>query len=187
MNRRAPLLVLVLLGALLLPGLAHAKGPSEARISGPGLSSPLTISGDGEGATPLGLLADRGGLFAQVFGQSPNPLLAAKPTGRLGPRYDVTYVVPGPSSTDTLRQQLYPYATGGAVTYMEPNQRFWDNQRTVGGWFRGSSEVKSMLVKAGLPAKAPSARKGSSKVMAVGVGAGIALAAGALLLLRRRR
>ncbi|CAN5119877.1 hypothetical protein BH18ACT12_BH18ACT12_21070 [soil metagenome] len=186
MNRRPLLLVLALLGTLLLPGLAIAKGPSDATITGPGLRSPLTVSGDGAGATPLGRLADWGGFFAQVFSQEPSPLLAARPAGRLGPRYDVTYVVPGPS-TDTLRQQLYPYAAGGVYTYMESNQRFWDSQRTAGGWYRGSSGLKSMLVKAGLPDKAPSARKGSSKVMAVGAGAGIVLAAGALFLLRRRR
>lgn len=186
MNRRPLLLVLVLLGTLLLPGQASAKGPSDATITGPGLSSPLTISGDGEAATPLGRLADWGGFFAQAFSQEPSPLLAARPTGRLGPRYDISYVVPGPS-TDTLRQQLYPYAAGGVYTYMEPNQKFWDNQRTAGGWYRANSGLKSMLVKAGLPGKAPTARKGSSKVMAVGAGAGIVLAAGALLLLRRRR
>jgi hypothetical protein len=190
MTKRPFVLVLVLLGVLLLPGIAIAKGPSDATITGPGLSSPLTISGEGEGGpTPLGRLADWGGFFAQAFGQEPNPLLTARPSGLLGPRYDVTYVVPGPS-TDKLRQQLYPYAVGGVYTYMEPKQRFWGNQSTAGGWYRAHSELKSILVKAGLPGKAPTAHKraaNSRKAVAVGAGAGIVLAGGAFLLLRRRR
>jgi hypothetical protein len=190
MTRRPLLLLLVVLGALLLPGMAIAKGPSDATITGPGLSSPLKISGDGEGgSTPLGLLADWGGFFVQAFGQEPNPLLAARPAGLLGPRYDVTYVVPGPS-TDELRQQLYPYASGGVYSYMEPNQKFWGNQSTRGGWYRGNSALRSVLVQAGLPRKSPTAHKraaNSRKAVAVGAGAGIVLAGGVFLLLRRRR
>jgi len=187
MTRRPLLLVLALLGALLLPGIATAKGPSDASITGPGLSSPLTISGGGEsGSTPLGRLADWGGFFIQAFGQSPNPLLPARPAVSLGPRYDVTYVVPGPS-TDELRQQLYPYAAGGVYTYMEPNQKFWGDQSTRGGWYRANSGLRSVLVKAGLPRKSPTAQRSSRKPVAVAAGIGIVLAGGAFFLLRRRR
>jgi len=190
MTRRALFLTLVVLGTSALPGPASAKGPSDATITGPGLNSPLKFSGGGEGGsnTALGALVSWGGFFPQTFGQEPDPLLASRPTGLLGPRYDVTYVVPGPS-TDELRQQLYPYAVGGVLTYMEPNQKLWD-QRTRGGWYRGNPELKSTLVEAGLPKKAPAAHKGagsSRKAVAVGTGAGIVLAGGALLLLRRRR
>lgn len=181
--------------ALALPATAAAKGPSEATITGPGLSTPLTISGNGEGdtSTNLGLLVEHGGFFPEVFGQSPNPLLAARPSGQLGSRYVVTYVVPGPS-TDTLQQDLYPYAAGAPVSYMAPGQRFWGDQSTHGGWFRGTAELRTMLVRAGLPKtdlasarKQPGSRTGSRKVsIAAGTGAGIALAAGALVLLRRR-
>lgn len=190
MNRCPLLLVLVALGALLLPGTASAKGPSDATIAGPGLSSPLTLSGGGEGGnTALGHLVSWGGFFPQVFGQEPNPLLAARPAGLLGPRYDVVYVVPGPS-TDKLRQELYRYAVGGPVTYMKAAQKFWGTQSTRGGWYRASPELKSTLVEAGLPEKAPTGHQraaNSRKAVAVGAGAGILLAGGVLLLLRRRR
>jgi hypothetical protein len=189
MTRRPFFLALVVLGALLLPGTAAAKGPSKATITGPGLSSPLRVSGYGEGGpTPLGRLVDLGGFFPQAFGQSPDPILRARPAGRLGPRYDVTYVVPGPS-TDKLQQRLYPYAAGGVYTYMEPNQKFWGDQNTRGGWYRAGSGLKSVLVQAGLPKKAPTAHKRAStqKAVAVGAGAGLLLAGGAFLLLRRRR
>jgi hypothetical protein len=144
--------------ALALAAGAAAKGPSEAKVTGPGLASPLTISGVGEGdtSTDLGLLVMDGGFFPQVFGQSPSPLLASAPA-QLGPRYLVTYTVPGPT-TSTLEQQLYPYANDGAVTYMQPGQVLWETQRTHGGWFRGSTELTAMLERTGLPRAAPPER-----------------------------
>ena len=180
-------LSVVAVAALALPATAAAKGPSEATISGPGLASPLQISGDGEGgwSSDLGLLVEEGGFFPQTFGQSPSPLLRAKPAG-LGPRYGVVYVVP--PGTDTLQQDLYPYAHGGPVTYMSRGQHLWD-QQTAGGWYRGTSALKSMLVKKGLPRTSPvaSASGGRTRGVAIGAGAGIRAAAGALFLLRRRR
>jgi hypothetical protein len=176
--------------ALLIPATAGAKGPSDATITGPGLKAPIKFSGGGESgdSTGLGRLVTWGGFFPQTFGQSPSPLLAARPGTALGPRYDVTYIVPGPS-TDTLRQVLYPYALYGPVTYMAPGQKFW-SQTTVGGWYRSNPELKSTLIEAGLPQKAPVTHDrvaNARKVIGVGAGAGIALAGGALLLLRRRR
>lgn len=176
--------------ALLAPAGAAAKGPSAARIAGPGLSSPVLVEGVGEGdaSTDLGLLVTDGGFFPQVFGQSPNPLLRARPAS-LGPRYVVTYTVPGPT-TDTLEQQLYPYAAGGPVTYMRRGQRFWETQSTTGGWYRGTQRLKQMLVSAGLPATAAASSSGSSgshsRTIGIAAGAGLAVAA-ALLALRRRR
>ena len=177
--------------ALVLPAAAAAKGPSAATISGPGLSGPLAIEGYGEGdsSTPLGILVSEGGFFSQAFGASPTTQ-RARPVGQLGSKYTVTYTVPGPS-TDTLRQDLYPYAAKGPVSYMAPNQQFWGTQRTVGGWYRGTVELKTRLVAAGLPKTDPNPRAGIRTAhrvtVAVGAGAGILLAGGALLLLRRRR
>jgi hypothetical protein len=150
--------VLVALLALVLTGSAAAKGPSEAKITGPGLNSALTIKGVGEGdtSTDLGLLVNDAGFFPQAFGQSPSPMLRAQPPN-LGPRYTVTYTVPG-STTSTLEQELYPYASGGPASFMRPGQKFWDTQSTVGGWYRGTPQLKSMLVRAGLPASPPPQR-----------------------------
>jgi hypothetical protein len=188
MTRRLLLPAVIASAALLLPATAAAKGPSDATITGPGLSSPIKISGGGEGGnTTLGQLVTYGGFFPQAFGQTPDPVLRARPTTALGPRYNVTYIVPGPS-TDTLRQELYPYAAGGPLSYMEPGQPFW-GQKTHGGWFRGAPELKSTLIQAGLPKKAPAThqRVASARKLALGAGAGVALAAGAFLLLRRRK
>jgi hypothetical protein len=179
--------------ALALPSVAGAKGPSAATISGPSLTSPLVIQGNGEGdsSTDLGLLVAEAGFFPQAFGQSPDPLLRSRPRGELGPRYTVTYTVPGPS-TDTLVQNLYPYAADGPASYMRPGQRFWD-QATHGGWYRGTAELRKMLVRAGLPATAPETTRSRAvsemkkASIAVGAGAGIVLAAAAAMLLRRKR
>lgn len=190
MKRRSLALALPILFALLIPVTAGAKGPSEATITGPGLSSPIRFAGDeGNYSRAFGDLINLGGFFPQTFGQSPNPVKRSKPSTALGPRYEVAYVVPGPS-TDTLRQQLYPYASGGPVTYMKPGQKFWGTQYTLGGWLRAGAGLKSMLVAAGLPQTAPASRHGSSSgrtAIMLGGGLGFALALGALLLYRRRR
>jgi hypothetical protein len=150
--------VLVAAVALLVPASAAAKGPSEAKITGPGLSSALTITGVGEGdpTTDLGVLVAEAGFFPQTFGQSPSPLLRARPAG-LGPLYIVTYTIPGPT-TSTLEQELYPFAAGGPVSFMRPGQKFWHTQRTIGGWYRGSAQLRTMLVRAGMPSSAPPER-----------------------------
>jgi len=142
--------------ALALPAVAAAKGPVSASISGPALERSLTIRGDGEGpGTALGTLADASGFFAQMFGQTPDPPVATRPGGTLGPRYRVVYVVPGPNDIQSrVVQYLYPYAKPVALTYMKPGQAFWDGETAHGGWYRASTGLKKMLVRAGLPAKA---------------------------------
>jgi hypothetical protein len=189
---RRPLLLAAALTALLLfPAAAAAKGPSAASVSGPGLRHAVSIEGYGEGrnSTALGILVNDGGFFPQAFGGTPTAT-TSRPEGTLGPRYEVTYTVPGGSNGDsTLRQDLYPYAVNGAVTYMEPAQKFWGTQSTPGGWYQGTAALRRTLVKAGLPPRPPAKKtRAERKVgVAVGAGAGVALAAGALALLRRNR
>ena len=189
MKRRSLALALPVLFALLIPATAGAKGPSEATITGPGLSSPIRFAGDeGNYSQAFGDLINLGGFFPQTFGQSPNPVKRSKPSTALGPRYEVAYVVPGPS-TDTLRQQLYPYASGGPVTYMKPGQKFWGTQYTLGGWLRAGVGLKSMLVAAGfrrrrLPLDTAPRAGGRRSCSAAGSASSLAL--GALLLYRRR-
>jgi len=147
---------------LTLVATAAAKGPSEAKIEGPGLSSPLVLKGDGEGpGTLLGDFTQQAGFFPAMFGQSPDPILRAK-AGSLGPKYAITYTVPGPDNVnDTIRQDLYPYARGGSVTYMRPGQEFFGRMSTRGGWYRSTSALKALLVREGLPARATAARPAS--------------------------
>jgi hypothetical protein len=144
--------------ALALPAVAAAKGPESAALYGPGLGRSLAIGGDGElgNSTPLGTLVNLGGFMAQMYGQSPDPTISARPKAVLGPRYRVVYVVPGPNSIKSRVVQLvYPYARPVPVTYMKPGQRFWGSRLTHGGWYRSSADLRKMLVRAGLPATAP--------------------------------
>jgi hypothetical protein len=188
--KRLLLFAAALGAALLLPTLAAAKGPDRASISGPGLSHALTIDGDGEGgSSPLGILAGEGGFFAQMYGATGPGTLNARPKTSLGPRYVVTYRVPGEDGASTVQQDLYPYAARGPVSYMSRGQTFWGTQSTVGGWFRATSSLKQTLVQAGLPATAPLNRAARAHKLgvALGAGVGIAVAAGGLALLYRRR
>jgi hypothetical protein len=173
--------------ALVIPALASAKEPSQASISGPGFSkSILPTSGNEWGETPLALLTDLSGFFPSAVGQSPDPMLHHKPTA-LGPRYTIVWTVPGPPgpATHRVRQDLYPYARGGAVTYTKPGQPIFEGT-TQGGWYR-SPELKNTLVAMGLPKVAPSSSGGVDAALIAGLAAGAAvLAAGALFWWRHR-
>jgi hypothetical protein len=175
--------------ALLLPATAAAKGPSEASISGGGLSKTITLSGNGEfSSTPLGHLTMESGFFPAAFGQSPDPRLPKRPGGNLGPKLTIHYVVPGPNDTTfRLTQDAYPYAAGGALTYMKPGQPIFD-MKTVGGWIR-AYRLKQTLVAQGLPARPAKSTSGSSFALVAGIGIPGALALGGagLFFSRRRR
>ena len=126
-------LAFVLLAAAALAPAALAKGPSAARITGPGLDRALAVKGT-EMSGALGDLTQYGGFFPAAFGQQPSPMLARRPAN-LGPRYTIHYVVPG-DRVYHLTQDLYPYARGGAVTYMKPDQAIF-GMGSRGGWYRG--------------------------------------------------
>jgi hypothetical protein len=189
--KRLPLFAAALGTALVFPTVAVAKGPDRASITGPGLKQPVVIEGDGEGgSSPLGTLASQGGFFAQMYGASGFGSLAVRPKAKLGPRYLVTYRVPGgEGGVSTVQQDLYPYAAGGPVTYMARGQTFWEIQRTAGGWARGTQSLKALLVHAGLPATAPPNRAAHVHKLgvALGTGAGVAVGAAVLALVYRRR
>jgi hypothetical protein len=149
------MIVAVLAGAaLLVAGSASAKGPESASLTGPGLGDrTLAVAGQGEmgPGTPLGALVDAGGFFAQMYGEAPDPTTKVRPPGTLGPRYRVTYVVPGPNGIRSrVVQYVYPFAKPVPVTYMKPGQPFWGDKRAHGGWFRSSTELRRALVQAGL-------------------------------------
>lgn len=184
--RTSLVLTTALLASLALPSLAAAKGPAAATMSGPGISA-KHFTGDSEGGTgsPLGALTMDGGFFQQTFGQVPDPTLARQPKGSLGPRYRITYDVPGPSGgRSVLQQDFYPYAGPGPLTYMRPDQKFWSGVRTHGGWFIAKTSLPRLL---GLPAQPPTS--GGTHVWRwVGIAGGILVLAAALglLLLRLR-
>ncbi len=157
MKRLVLLAAAAALAAALVTTSALAKGASEAKLTGPGLGSGITLAGEGQvGGEQLMQLAETAGFFPAVFLRSPNPMLSTRPEGALGPRYTITYTMPGPSGVvDELRQNLYPYAKPSPVTYVEPGQRFFGTEKTVGGWYVASTTLKDDLVAAGLPETPP--------------------------------
>jgi hypothetical protein len=183
-------LAFVLLAAAALAPAALAKGPSAATITGRGLVHALSVKGT-ESSGLLGDLTTYTGFFPASFGQEPSPLLARRPAN-VGPRYTIHYVVPG-DKIYRLTQDLYPYALGGAVTYMKPDQPIF-GMGSRGGWYRGGVDLKRTLVRAGLPRTNPvpraSAKKagGDSSALLLGIGIpGVVLLTGAAVLVARRR
>lgn len=146
-------ITIVALALAVLPGTAFAKGASEATLTGRGLDTPIRLEGNGEPGAParLARLGELSGIYAAMFGETRVPLQDKRPTEDLGPGFDLTYVVPGPSEEAELSQVVYPYAEGGPVTYTESGQSFFETERTEGGWFQASDGLKSLLVSEGLP------------------------------------
>jgi hypothetical protein len=172
--------------ALLLPAVAAAKGPSEASITGDGLAQALEITGNGEtDQTPLGRMTTEAGFFPAAFGQSPDPMLHHRPAGPLGPRLTIHYVVPGgEGETFHIKQYAYPFAKGGAVTYMKPNQPIF-GMATIGGWYRAYG-LKRTLVEQGVPVRLGDSRSSRSNLALLAI-PGALLVGGTALFLRRRR
>jgi hypothetical protein len=185
-------IVAAALTALVLPSLAVAKEPSQAEISGPGFHKTIFMPRGGGGdngeafsSSPIGHLTEASGFFPSAVGQSPDPMLHARPAGPLGPRYRIRWTVPA-DTTHVITQDVYPYAKGGAVAYTRPGQPIFD-ARTIGGWYR-NPELKRTLVSIGLPAQAPHAGSGTNYALIAGLAAaGLLLACAALLLVRRQR
>jgi hypothetical protein len=171
--------------ALATPALA--KGTTQASITGPGLARPVTVSVAGSEALPeqgdaLSSLADQTGLFTVLFGPSigdvrmpdtPSRLRTPPAAATLGPRYTVTYTVPGITpapgqASDQIRQYLYPRAAGGPVIYTLPGQRGFGQPLQATGWLRGTPQLTATLTRLGLPAGAslPSAPSSAASVPA---------------------
>jgi len=172
--------------ALLLPATAAAKEPTQASISGPGFKKSVKWQQGGDfESTPIGHLTFRSGFFPAAVGQQPDPMLGGKPAGTLGARYTILWLIPAGADTHTVRQDIYPYAQGGAITYMKPGQAIFD-MKTRGGWYHAYG-LKSTLVSLGLPERAQSSSSSSASLALLGIPGALALAGIALALRRRGR
>jgi hypothetical protein len=151
---------------------ALAKGPSQARITGPGLTRAIVVSGAGEPGQQgmLAVLAGQTGLFTALFGadasvpyQAPTRLRPQPPKTSLGPRYTVIYTVPGVTPKPgeqfgRIHQDLYPDAAGGPIIYTPPGQDGFGQPLQVTGWLRASPQLTRTLAQLGVrPRPAPQA------------------------------
>ena len=157
--------------AITLATPALAKGPSQARISGPGLAHAIVVSGNGEPGQPgrLGTLAVQTGLFIVLFGanagalpQTPHQLRTPLPEASLGPRYTIIYTVPGVTPRPgeqfgRIRQDLYPRAAGGLLVYTPRGQNGFGGLLSITGWLRASPRLARALAQLGIspPAGTP--------------------------------
>ena len=185
--------------ALASPALA--KGTTQASITGPGLAHPVTVSvAAGSEALPgqgdaLSSLADQTGLFTVLFGPSigdvrmpdmPSRLRTPPAAATLGPKYTVTYTVPGITpapgqASDQIRQYLYPRAAGGPVIYTPPGQQGLGQPLQATGWLRGTPQLTATLTRLGIPAGAslPSAPSSAAALPSAAAPAAAAPAAAA--------
>jgi hypothetical protein len=178
---------LMAMSTVVIASPAAAKPPiAEARITGPGIEREISI-GRGDSATvweygigSVGGVDDARADSAEELGLTP---------ADLGPRYVVAYRF---GFHDDIRQDLYPYAEGGPVTYTPPHQKLTGLfgaagfMRVTPGWYRSRSSLGFFLylVDNGLPGrnpiapfatgdaapgKAPEAQTGSWAAMVVGV------------------
>jgi hypothetical protein len=158
---------LVAISTLLMAGPASAKVDiAAANITGPGLGGGVRIAAPDtaglweSGIDVAGGLDDTRADSVEELGLTP---------ADLGPRYLVTYRF-GHGPGGLIRQDLYPYAKGGPVTYAPPDQELTGqgNMRTpplpasaylrmpiTAGWYQSSLGFFHYLVDHGLPETNP--------------------------------
>ena len=199
---------------LTLAAPALAKGPSQARITGPGLAHPIVVTGNGEPGQPgiLGTLTLQTWLFSVMFGPNapaPPQLRTPPPAASLGPRYTIIYTVYGEFTRPgqqfgQIRQDLYPRADGGPLIYTPQGQP--GGPVPFYGWFRASRHLPRTLARLGVsprpgtqaaaqprirPAAHPAAQVADSRTLAWLIASAAAIAAatlgGTALWLRRRK
>jgi hypothetical protein len=131
---------------------AFAKGPSQAILEGPGISSPIAVRDPGAPTIgpELAALVTDSGLFTGLACRTCDDRLRHRPTGELGLRYTVTYTM-GSGSNEVV-QYVFPYAAPDPVTYVPAGQRFYRGS-TVGGWFIARPRLHRLLIDLGVPAE----------------------------------
>lgn len=180
------------LALLALQAPATAKGPDSATITGPGIGTKeLTWRGHGQSLEAL--------LQISRFWDGPD--LAAwgvePPAGDLGPRFELTYHVSGPEGSP-IRQDLYPFATGGPVIHMAEGQAMYGMGMPY-GWLATDDRLTRIVERLGgtdrtaEPRISPAAHEASTSgggpsggTLALGAAGAVLLAAATAALLRGR-
>ncbi|NUT37116.1 MAG: hypothetical protein HOV79_29005 [Hamadaea sp.] len=172
MKRWTPAAALAVAAAIVIATAtpAAAKGADQATITGPGLATPIVLGVEGEpgSGSGLGLLSEGSGLFAAMFGSGAGgDLTDQQPTTALGPKYEIAYRVPGARpQPDIVKQELYPFADGGPVTFTRAGQASIGGS-TRGGWYRAPASLSGALATMGIPAQGTPSASASPAVAAV--------------------
>ncbi len=132
-------------------GTASAKGAQDATLTGPGIAGSLHITNVPEGPNTINVnrLVEASGTDYAVFRSRPSPLRPDRPEGSLGPRYRIVYrLYTGENEVTPIRQDVYPFAHAGFVTYTPPGQRAFD-KKVRSGWY--TSAVQPSPPGGGIP------------------------------------
>ena len=95
---------------VVVPGSALAKGPTDARVEGPGLAEPIALDWE-QNEAELSALIDASG-----FWELSDRPVADEPAGDLGPRFVVSYSVNDDVGAPSRCPELadHPVANGRA-------------------------------------------------------------------------
>ena len=208
--RRHLTLLCLLLAALAVPATvaspALAKGATSVTVSGPGIDERTVGFPRRTDDVDVGSLAGASNIYGiwgdGQFGDRPD--LTAD---ELGPRYVLTWYE---ADARMVVSHVYPFAEGGAWAEVPDGQRLW-GEPVETGWWHGGSELSRQLTELGATAPAaavtddtagtdqaagaigtpaptgPSSSGLSLVTTGSAVLAGLALLAGSVWWLRRRR
>jgi hypothetical protein len=121
----------------MLSGIAGAKGAQDATITGPGIRGSLFVGNGSQNPAPVNVnnLAVATGTYYAMSSSGPSPIHARRPSGPLGPRYRIVYrMYTGADEVTPIRQDVYPFARAGCVTYTPRGQRAFD-KTARSGWY----------------------------------------------------
>ena len=111
------------------------------------MASPAAASNWGSWATRVAFSLRCSGRGRTVRWRYPAPL---RP-GLSGHEYELTYRVPGGNpKPDTLKQDAYPLAAGGPVTFTLAGQPVLGT-KTTGGWYHAPDTFRPLLTSLGVP------------------------------------
>lgn len=127
---------------------AEAAGAESARLTGPGVESPIDLL-----AQEPDLPALTGAWFA-AGAEDVTPLMERPPTTRLGQRFTLTWVMRGPPELPpeerSVIQYVYPEAESGPVIETPGGQEIWEG---AVGWYAAPEGFRELLADVGLRAQ----------------------------------
>jgi hypothetical protein len=147
---RVRVFLAVIFALLIIPAVAHAKGPDQATIDGPGMTAPASISGTEGASGDLSILVELAGLFPAAFGQTPDPMLATAPDER------ASTVAPVTSTRPTVIVRLcgsHPATTASLVLifFLRSMQHVQASEAAGPAGTAGSSRAGSFQARPTLP------------------------------------
>ena len=136
MKLRIIVVAAIVVGVALVPAAAWAKGAKDVTITGPGLHKPVHVENTaGPKIVEVNRLAEATGLLYAAFRTRPSPMTAARPAGKLGPRYRAVYeLYAAEGKVVVVRQDLYPFAAAGFVSHTPPGQPVFE-RTAQSGWY----------------------------------------------------